>query len=104
MVCLLVGGIAAILLVLTRWEAVHLLPPTWYYRLLTAHGLNMLIFFIIFFEMAVLYFAAAPLLNARLPAPKLGWVAFALMALVGIGLIVIVLIGLGLVFRRFGRR
>jgi cytochrome c oxidase subunit 1 len=41
----------------------------------------MLIFFIIFFEMAVLYFAAAPLLSARLPAPRLGWLAFALMSL-----------------------
>jgi len=78
-VCLLIGGIAAILLALTRWEAVHLLPAVWYYRLLTAHGLNMLIFFIIFFEMAVLYFAGPVLLSARLPAPKTGWLAFILM-------------------------
>ena len=53
-VALLVGAIAAILLVLTRWQAVHLLPAVWYYRLLGVHGMNMLIFFIIFFEMAVL--------------------------------------------------
>ncbi|MBW7907849.1 MAG: cbb3-type cytochrome c oxidase subunit I [Kiritimatiellae bacterium] len=78
-VCLLIGGIAALLLVLTRWEAVHLLDATWYYRLLTAHGLNMLIFFIIFFEMAVLYFAGPIVLSSRLPAPKLGWLAFVLM-------------------------
>ena len=78
-VCLLIGGISALLLVLTRWEAVHLLPPVWYYRLLTAHGLNMLIFFIIFFEMSVLYFAGPIILNCRLPAPKLGWVGFGLM-------------------------
>ena len=56
---LLIGLIAALLLVLTRWQAVHLLPADWFYRILTAHGLNMLIFFIIFFEMAVLYFAGA---------------------------------------------
>ena len=31
--------------------------PIWFYRILAVHGLNMLIFFIIFFEMAVLYFA-----------------------------------------------
>jgi cytochrome c oxidase subunit 1 len=43
----LVGVIAALLLALTRWQAVHLLNPVWYYRMLTAHGLNMLIFFII---------------------------------------------------------
>lgn len=78
-VTFLVGVIAALLLALTRWQAVHLLPADWYYRILTAHGLNMLIFFIIFFEMAVLYFAATIPLNARLPAPKVGWVAFGLM-------------------------
>ena len=78
-VCFLIGVIAAILLVLTRWQAVHLLPADWFYRMLTAHGFNMLIFFIIFFEMAVLYFAGPVLLNCRLPAPKLGWVAYFLM-------------------------
>ncbi len=77
----LVGVIAALLLVLTRWQAVHLLTAPWYYRVLTAHGLNMLIFFIIFFEMAVLYFAGPIMLNCRVPAPKLGWGSFALMLL-----------------------
>lgn len=75
----LVGIVAAAGIVLTRWQAVHLLGPEWFYRLLTLHGLNMLIFFIIFFEMAVLYFAGPVTLNARLPAPKLGWLAFILM-------------------------
>jgi cytochrome c oxidase subunit 1 len=78
-IALLVGGIAALLVLLTRWQAVHLLDPVWFYRILTVHGMNMLIFFILFFEMAVLYFAAAPLLSARLPAPRLGWLAFGLM-------------------------
>jgi cytochrome c oxidase subunit 1 len=78
-VALLVGAIAGLLLVLTRWQAVHLLPAEWYYRLLTAHGLNMLIFFIIFFEMAVLYFAGPIALNSRVPTPKLGWLSFGLM-------------------------
>ena len=78
-VCLLIGVLAAIGLVLTRWQAVHLLDPIYYYRFLTAHGVNMLLFFIIFFEMAVLYFAGPILLNCRLPAPKLGWLAFLLM-------------------------
>ncbi len=78
-VCLLLGVVAAIGLVLTRWQAVHLLPAHLYYRFLTLHGLNMLIFFIIFFEMAVLYFAGPVVLSARLPAPKLGWASFGLM-------------------------
>lgn len=80
-VAFLIGVLAAISLVLTRWQAVHLLPAEWYYRLLTAHGLNMLIFFIIFFEMAVLYFAGPVLLGCRQPAPKLGWLGFALMVI-----------------------
>jgi len=80
-VALLVGGIAAILVLLTRWQAVHLLDAVWFYRVLTIHGMNMLIFFILFFEMAVLYFASAVLLNSRVAAPKLGWVAFALMVI-----------------------
>ncbi len=78
-VTLLVGGVAALLVLLTRWEAVLLLEATMFYRMLTVHGMNMLIFFIIFFEMAVLYFASAVLLNCRVPAPKTGWIAFALM-------------------------
>ena len=78
-VALLVGAIAALLLALTRWQAVHLLPAVWYYRLLGVHGMNMLIFFIIFFEMAVLWFVGTVLLNARPAAPKFGWFNFGLM-------------------------
>src|SRR5574341_2086548 len=78
-VALLIGATAALLLVLTRWQAVHLLPAVWYYRILGVHGMNMLIFFIIYFEMAVLWFAGTVLLNARPAAPRLGWVSFALM-------------------------
>ncbi len=78
-VALLVGATAALLLVLTRWQAIHLLPAVWYYRLLGVHGMNMLIFFIIFFEMAVLWFASTALLNARPAAPRYGWFNFVLM-------------------------
>jgi cytochrome c oxidase subunit 1 len=80
-VCFLVGLVAAFGIVMTRWQAVHLLPADLFYRFLTLHGLNMLIFFIIFFEMAVLYFAGPVLLGARLPAPRLGWAGFGLMVL-----------------------
>ena len=80
-VSLLIGAIAALLLVLTRWQAVHLLPAEWYYRILGVHGMNMLIFFIIYFEMAVLWFAGTALLNARPAAPRLGWFSFGLMIL-----------------------
>ena len=78
-VSLLVGGILALLVTTTRWQAVHLLPPDWFYLVLTAHGLNMLVFWIIFFEIAVLYFCASTLLRCRLAAPGMAWAAFWLM-------------------------
>ena len=78
-VFLLVGGILALLIALTRWPAVHLLPADWFYLVLTAHGLDMLVFWIIFFEIAVLYFAASTLLKCRLATPNLAWGAFTLM-------------------------
>ena len=78
-VSLLIGGIAAVLLLLTRWQVVHLLSAEWFYRVLTVHGMSMLIFFIIFFEMAVLYFASAVLLNSRVATPRLAWASFWLM-------------------------
>ena len=78
-VALVIGGIAAILILLTRWQAVHLLDVVWFYRILTVHGMSMLIFFILFFEMAILYFTSGPVLNSRIAAPKLGWLAFGLM-------------------------
>ncbi len=78
-VFLLVGAIMAILLALTRWPAVHLLDAEYYYRFLTLHGLNMLIFWIIFFEIAILYFTATSLLKCRLAAPRWAFASFALM-------------------------
>ena len=76
---ILFGGIAAVLVLLTRWPAVHLLDPAMYYRALTFHGINMLIFWVIFFEIAILYFAAPIVLGSRVAWPRVGWVGFALM-------------------------
>ena len=78
-VVLLVGGILAIGVVLTRWPAVHWLAADTFYMVLTAHGIDMLIFWIIFFEVAVLYFCSSTLLRCRLATPKMAWLAFALM-------------------------
>ncbi|MDH3320494.1 MAG: cbb3-type cytochrome c oxidase subunit I [Betaproteobacteria bacterium] len=80
-VSLLIGGLLAIGVVLTRWQAVHLLPADRFYQFLTAHGLNMLVFWIIFFEIAVLYFASSTLLKARLATPGMAWAGFWLMVL-----------------------
>jgi cytochrome c oxidase subunit 1 len=64
-VFLALGGLFGLLVALTRWPAVHLLSADWFYLLLTAHGADVLLFWIIFFEMAILYFASAILLNCR---------------------------------------
>ena len=78
-VILLIGGISALLVTLTRWPTIHLLPADRFYQLLTMHGDNMLVFWIIFFEVAVLYFCSSTLLRCRLATPRLAWGAFALM-------------------------
>jgi len=82
---LALGGLMGLLVALTRWPAVHLLPADWFYLILTGHGANVLLFWIIFFEMAVLYFASAVLLNSRIAAPKFAWLGFLLMV-VGAGM------------------
>ncbi len=78
-VFLLVGGLLAIGVVLTRWQWVHWLPADRFYQVLTAHGVNMLVFWIIFFEMAVLYFCSSTLLRSRLATPNMAWAGFWLM-------------------------
>jgi len=80
-VSLLVGGVLALLVLLTRWPAVHLLPADWFYLVLTAHGLDMLVFWIIFFEIAVMYFCSSTLLRCRLATPKMAWAGFWLMVI-----------------------
>ena len=80
-VVLLLGGLLAIGVVLTRWPAVHWLAADTFYMVLTAHGIDMLIFWIIFFEIAVLYFCSSTLLRCRIATPNLAWLALALMVI-----------------------
>lgn len=88
-----IGGVGAILLALTRWPAVHLLSAPWFYRVLTLHGLNMLIFWIINMELAILYFAGTSLLNTRLASAGLAWAAFGLMAVGAVLTDVMIMLG-----------
>ena len=82
--CLALGGLFALLIALTRWQAVHLLDPVWFYRLVTAHGIDMLVAWIVFFEIGGLYFGSTVLLNARMVAPRVAWFAFGLMVVGGL--------------------
>lgn len=78
-VFLLVGGIFGLGVALTRWPAVHLLDADMFYLALTAHGLDVLLVWIIFFEIALLYFTSTILLNARMVLPKIGWLGYWMM-------------------------
>jgi cytochrome c oxidase subunit 1 len=83
-VFLMIGGVFGLLVALTRWPAVHLLSSDWFYLVLTAHGLDVLLLWIIFFEMAVLYFASAVILSCRIAAPRWAWLGFVLMVVGGL--------------------
>ncbi len=85
-----IGGAAGLLVLLTRWPAIHLLPVEWYYRWLTAHGLLALLVWIIFFEVALVHFGSAVLLKSRIAVPILGKISYGLM--VGGVLIVVVMV------------
>ena len=80
-VILLVGGLFGLLVALTRWPGVHLLPAETFYMALTAHGIDILIVWLIFFEVALMYFASSVLLGSRLATPVFGWIAYGLMVL-----------------------
>ena len=87
-VFLLVGGLFGLGVALTRMPSVQLLPPEMFYLFLTAHGLINLAVWIIFFEMAVLYFLGAHVLGNRLATPRWAWAQFWLM-LVGAAMVAV---------------
>lgn len=80
-VYLLVGGIFGLLVAATRAPSVHLLDAETFYMALTLHGTAILLFWVIFFEIAVLYFASSTLLRVRPATPAIGWIGFTLMLL-----------------------
>ncbi|NGZ05158.1 MAG: cytochrome C oxidase subunit I [Magnetococcales bacterium] len=80
-VYLLIGGVLGLLVALTRMPSLHVLNAEDFYLALSIHGTAILIFWIIFFEMAVLYFAASTLLRCRPATPGIGWIGFLLMVI-----------------------
>ncbi|NQV56096.1 MAG: cbb3-type cytochrome c oxidase subunit I [Rhodospirillales bacterium] len=92
-VFLLIGGLFGILVALTRWPEVHILPADLFYLALTAHGFDILLVWLIFFEIALLYFASSILLNCRLATPKFAWLGYWLMLIGAVLTNVIVLMG-----------
>lgn len=78
-VALLIGGIAAFLVAMTRWEVVGLLGPENFYTYLSAHAWSLLIFWMVFMEIAILYVGGPMVLGRRLPMPRLAYAAWGIM-------------------------
>ncbi len=76
-VLLAAGGVMAILIALQRQGLP--ISDDWWYRLLASHGATMLLFWILFFEVAALYFGSTVLLNARMLVPRIAWANFGMM-------------------------
>ncbi|XVH33272.1 cytochrome c oxidase subunit I (plasmid) [Haloferacaceae archaeon DSL9] len=76
-VALLFGGVFALTVAMTRWEFVGLLGPGDFYHHLSLHAWNLLIFWMVFMEIAILYVGGPMVLGRRLSLPSLakaGWV------------------------------
>jgi cytochrome c oxidase subunit 1 len=76
-IAMVVGGSFALTVALTRWELIGLIPEDGYYRHLSMHAWNLLIFWMVFMEIAILYVGGPMVLGRRLPltkVAKLGWV------------------------------
>jgi cytochrome c oxidase subunit I len=84
-VLLAIGGLMALLVALQRVEAIQFISEDWWYRLVAAHGAAMLLFWMLLFEVAALYWGSTMLLNAPMRLVKLAWTAFAMMV-VGVAL------------------
>jgi cytochrome c oxidase subunit 1 len=76
---IIIGGVAAIVVGFSRSPLYLVKDPGSYYLWLTAHGVNMLIFWILWFEVALIYFVSTVLLNSPLASIRIGWLAFILM-------------------------
>ncbi len=75
-IALVIGGIFALTVALTRWELIGLVPEADYYRHLSMHAWNILIFWMVFMEIAILYVGGPIVLGRRLPLTKVakaGW-------------------------------
>ncbi len=76
-IALVIGGIFALTVAATRWEVLGLVGEfDGYYRHLSMHAWNILIFWMVFMEIAILYVGGPMVLGRRLPltsVAKAGW-------------------------------
>ena len=85
-IALVIGGIFALTVALTRWEVIGLIGEDNYYRHLSMHAWNILIFWMVFMEIAILYVGGPMVLGRKLPLKKLAGAGFVLMLIGAIGI------------------
>jgi cytochrome c oxidase subunit I len=73
------GGTLALLIALQRQGLP--ISDEWWYRLLASHGTTMLLFWLLLFEVAGLYWSSTMLLNAPMRAPRVAWANLGMMLL-----------------------
>ena len=86
-VALIIGGIFATTVALTRWEFIGLIGEfEGYYIHLSLHAWNILIFWMVFMEIAILYVGGSMVLGRRLPLTALAKAGWAIMVVGAIGI------------------
>jgi cytochrome c oxidase subunit I len=80
-VLLAFAGVLALLVATQRLEVITFISEDMWYRLLAAHGTTALLYWLLFFEVAGLYWGSTVLLNAPMRAPRLAWGVFGAMVL-----------------------
>ena len=73
------GGLFAIPVALTRWELVGMLAPPDFYTYLSVHAWYLLIFWMVFLEIAILYVGGPFVLGRRLPLKRVAGAAYVVM-------------------------
>ncbi|WP_247728817.1 cytochrome c oxidase subunit I [Halovivax limisalsi] len=76
---MIVGGFFAITIALTRWELIGLLDASDFYIHVSMHAWSLLLFWIVFMEVAILYVGGPMVLGRRLPLSKLAKLGYATM-------------------------
>ncbi len=84
-IALVFGGIFALTVALTRWEVVGLISEENYYRHLSMHAWNILIFWMVFMEIAILYVGGPMVLGRKLPISKVAGLGYIIMLIGAIG-------------------
>ncbi len=83
-IALAIGGIFALFVALTRWRLISLLTAQDFYTYLSLHAWYLLIFWMVFMEIAILYVGGPLVLERKLPLKKLSKTAWGVMVVGGL--------------------